>query len=154
MKRGGHCFTPTPSALTPPFPAYDYDGIRGMAGTQAAPKDRLFSKDAVTRSDQMPPSGDTEPQATRALTEACDLAGAHGCVGATLPGTLNLQSQRSDQCGCQVGDKPGGGTTLPSLTTAWRQHLPPGQACPSCGARVTEQSPAFFALCEQNNEIK
>lgn len=51
-------------------------GFRGMAGTQATPKDRLFSKDAVIRSDQMPPSGDTAPQATRSLIEACDLAGA------------------------------------------------------------------------------
>lgn len=36
-----------------------------MTSTQAAPKDRLFSKDAVTRSDQMPPSRDTAPQVTR-----------------------------------------------------------------------------------------
>lgn len=82
-----------------------------MAGTQAAPKNRLFSKDAVTRSDQMPPSGDTAPQATRALIEACDLAGARGCVGAVLTGTLNLKGQGSDQCGRQAGDKPEGGRT-------------------------------------------
>lgn len=82
-----------------------------MAGTQAAPKHRVFSKDAVTRSDQMPPSENMAPQAKRALIEACDLAGAHGCVGAVLTGTLNLKGQGSDQCGRQAGDKPEGGRT-------------------------------------------